>query len=112
MSVLVRHRIGGWLPRDHRVLQHWLARKIAQVDADPQPFHPVIQEFQDLIETDAEIYMAFHQMFDQVPTKPPYDNDPTGKPQVCSQRCWLFSRSSVTNILLYVFPRFAITCIC
>jgi len=26
--------------------------------------------------------MGFHQMFEQVPTKPPYNNDPTGKPQV------------------------------
>ncbi|KAK0471498.1 phosphatidylserine decarboxylase-like protein [Armillaria novae-zelandiae] len=82
MSILVRHRIGGWLPRDHQVFQRWLSKKIAQVDADPQPFHPVIREFQDLIERDAEIYMDFHQMFDQVPTKPPYDNDPTGTCQV------------------------------
>ncbi|KAK0491955.1 phosphatidylserine decarboxylase-like protein [Armillaria luteobubalina] len=29
------------------------------------------------------IYMGFHQMFEQVPTKPPYNNDPAGKPQVC-----------------------------
>ncbi|KAK0486796.1 phosphatidylserine decarboxylase-like protein [Armillaria luteobubalina] len=61
MSILVRHRIGGWLPRDHQ---------------------PVIKEFQDLIERDAEIYMDFHQMFDQVPTKPPYNNDPTGTCQI------------------------------
>lgn len=26
--------------------------------------------------------MGFHQMFEQVPFKPPYNNDPTGKPQV------------------------------
>ncbi|KAK0440467.1 phosphatidylserine decarboxylase-like protein [Desarmillaria tabescens] len=82
MSILVRHRIGGWLPRDHRILQRWLAKKIAQVDANPQPFQPVIQEFQNLIESNADIYMDFHQMFNQVPTKPPYDKDPTGKPQV------------------------------
>ncbi|KAI9068100.1 hypothetical protein FKP32DRAFT_1672501 [Trametes sanguinea] len=26
--------------------------------------------------------MGFHQMFEQVPTKPPYNEDPSGKPQV------------------------------
>ncbi|KAK0201285.1 Phophatidylserine decarboxylase-domain-containing protein [Desarmillaria ectypa] len=92
MSIIVRHRIGGWLPRNHRILQHWLAKKIAQVAANPQPFQPVIQEFQDLIESDAEIYMAFHQTFDQVPTKPPYDNDPTGKPQVRDYMLGLFNQ--------------------
>jgi phosphatidylserine decarboxylase len=44
--------------------------------------HPVIEEFKALIESEAEIYMLFHQMFTQVPHKPPYDQDPTGKPQV------------------------------
>ncbi|KAK0231738.1 phosphatidylserine decarboxylase-like protein [Armillaria nabsnona] len=82
MSVVVPHRVGGWLPRDQRVIAHWLAKKIAQCAADPQPFQPVIQEFQALIEGDAEIYMGFHQMFDQVPNKPPYNNDPVGKSQV------------------------------
>jgi phosphatidylserine decarboxylase len=47
------------------------------------PFHPVIEEFKDFIERDPGIYMGFHQMFEQVPKKPPYDQDPTGKPQVC-----------------------------
>jgi len=82
---LIRHRVGGWLPKDQRVLERWLAKKIAKVDSPERrakAFHPVIQEFQTLIETDAEIWMGFHQMFEQVPTKPPYDNDPTGQPQV------------------------------
>lgn len=81
----VHHRIGGWLPRDQRVLESWLAKKIAIVEKrgkKPREFHPVIQEFQQLIENNAEIYMGFHQMFEQVPLKPPYNNDPTGKPQV------------------------------
>ena len=85
----VPHRVGGWLPRDNRVLERWLAERIATVeerlkDRSKWHLHPwtVIQEFQALIEGDAIIYMGFHQMFEQVPTKPPYNNDPTGKPQV------------------------------
>lgn len=86
-SKLVSHRIGGWLPRDHRVLEEWLAKRIAEVETRWKthadlPLHPVIQEFQDLIEGDPAVYMGFHQMFEQVPTKPPYNKDPTGKPQV------------------------------
>jgi len=86
---LIHHRVGGWLPKDQRVLERWLAKKIAKVDSPERrakAFHPVIQEFQTLIETDAEIWMGFHQMFEQVPTKPPYDNDPTGQPQVRDAR--------------------------
>ena len=83
--IIVRHRLGGWLPQDHRLLQAWLDKKIAYVTEPSrtgQAFLPVIQEFQTLIETDPQVWMGFHHMFEQVPTKPPYDNDPTGKPQV------------------------------
>jgi len=83
---VIRHRVGGWLPRDHNVLEAWLAKQIAKVTLDPKHrakrFSSVIQEFQNLIEQDPEIWMGFHQMFEQVPKKPPYNEDPTGKPQV------------------------------
>lgn len=83
--LLVRHRVGGWLPRDHNVLRSWLDKKINLVERGANknaPMHPVIQKFKAFIEADPVIYMGFHQMFEQVPTKPPYDKDPTGKPQV------------------------------
>lgn len=79
---LIQHRVGGWLPRNHSVLETWLDKRVIQCDAEPVPFLPVIRDFQQLIEGDAEIFMGFHQMFDQVPSKPPYNADPTGKPQV------------------------------
>jgi phosphatidylserine decarboxylase len=81
---LVHHRVGGWLPRDQRVLEAWIEKKIEQASrSKPEDFHPVIKEFQCLIEEDPEIWMAFHQMFEQVPKKPPYIDDPTKKLQVC-----------------------------
>jgi phosphatidylserine decarboxylase len=83
--MLIEHRVGHWLPRNQKVLESWLAKKIAQVEHPSRSVkkpHHVIQEFQKLIEDDPEIFMGFHQMFEQVPTKPPYNNDPTGKPQV------------------------------
>ncbi|KAF5390419.1 hypothetical protein D9757_005306 [Collybiopsis confluens] len=86
MSSIVRHRVGGWLPKDPRVLQSWLDKKLAKAELREKQrefrWHPVIQEFQKLIENDADLYMDFHAMFEQVPLKPPYNNDPTGKPQV------------------------------
>ena len=83
---LVPHHVGGWLPKDHRVIEKWLSKKIAKVEKQAadgdEHLAPVILEFKRFIESDPIIYMGFHQMFEQVPTKPPYDKDPTGKPQV------------------------------
>ncbi|KAI0722951.1 Phophatidylserine decarboxylase-domain-containing protein [Earliella scabrosa] len=83
----VAHRVGGWLPQDHRVLEQWLKRRIAKLDERTrkhgnEQLADVLEEFKELIESDPVIYMGFHQMFEQVPMKPPYCYDPTGKPQV------------------------------
>jgi phosphatidylserine decarboxylase len=42
---------------------------IEHVAAHPKPFLPVIQEFQDLIESDSALYMLFHSMFKEIPPK-------------------------------------------
>lgn len=76
------HRVGQWLPRSQAVLDRWLGDLIAETEKRPKPLHPIIEDLKALIEGDAEIYMLFHQMFEQVPHKPPYDKDPTGAPQV------------------------------
>jgi phosphatidylserine decarboxylase len=84
-SQIIRHRVGGWLPQDQAVLEAWIEKKLAIInhpDRKDKVLHPVIQEFQELIENDADVWMGFHQMFEQVPTKPPYNLDPTKKPQV------------------------------
>ncbi|CAZ85310.1 unnamed protein product [Tuber melanosporum] len=62
----------------------WLNDLLERVEAKrrPEVFHPVIEEFKDLIENDPIIYMLFHQMFSQIPDKPPFDRDPNGNPQV------------------------------
>lgn len=79
----VHHRVGGWLPRDQRVLERWIEKRINKLTATPvTEWHPVILDFKKLIEDDPDIWMGFHQMFEQVPKKPPYNEDPTKKPQV------------------------------
>ena len=78
-----RHRRGAqWLPADPDVHQAWLAGLIEEASKRSQPFHPVIEEFQQFIESDAEAYMLFQQMFEQVPNKPPYNKEPSGRRQI------------------------------
>ncbi|MBV9727114.1 MAG: phosphatidylserine decarboxylase family protein [Gammaproteobacteria bacterium] len=76
------YRVGEWLPSDHTFLVRWLEAMIEKTQADPRALHPVIADFQELIESDPAIFMLFNQMFEQVPRRPPYNKDPTGKPQV------------------------------
>jgi phosphatidylserine decarboxylase len=78
--------VGEWLPSDHIHLEQWLEAVIQKTHAEKRVLHPVIAGFQDLIETDPQIFMLFNQMFEQVPRKPPYDKDPTGRKQVRSYR--------------------------
>src|SRR5271157_501573 len=46
--------------------------------------------------------MLFHQMFEQVPRKPPYNKDPTGKPQVRDYRHML----QLLNTIMTHAPEF------
>jgi len=78
----VPYRVGQWLPSDHAFLARWLEGMIHKTHAEPRPLHPVIAGFRDLIESDPAIFMLFNQMFEQVPKRPPYDKDPTGKCQL------------------------------
>src|SRR3974390_2024829 len=81
-ETLVPYRVGQWLPSDQAFLARWLEAMIQKTHAEQRALHPVIAAFRDLIESDAAIFMLFNQMFEQVPKRPPYDRDPTGKPQV------------------------------
>jgi phosphatidylserine decarboxylase len=76
------YRVGEWLPSDQAFLDQWLQAMIQTTHTEQKSLHPLIVEFQQLIESDAEIFMLFHQMFEQVPRRPPYNKNPAGKPQV------------------------------
>jgi phosphatidylserine decarboxylase len=82
----VPYRVGEWLSSDQAFLDQWLDGMIQRTHAEEKALHPVIADFQALIENDPEIFMLFNQMFEQVPKKAPYNKDPTGKPQVRSYR--------------------------
>lgn len=76
------YRVGKWLPSDRRHLNVWLAQLKQDAEQDLAPLHPTIQDLKTLIETDSEVYMFFHQMFEELPNDPYYHKDPTGAPQV------------------------------
>ncbi len=70
-------RLGHWLPSNRNGLNAWLANTIEQAEKRKTPFHPVVQEFQDMIESDAVMFMYFTQMFEQQPgfSPPPQSGD-------------------------------------
>lgn len=76
------YRVGEWLPSDQEFLDAWMSKLILEADRSDGALHPVVQGLKNLIEDDAEVYMFFHQMFTEVPYKPPYNKTPTLKPQV------------------------------
>lgn len=98
----VPYRVGRWLPSDHAFLVQWLDLMIQKTFAEPKPLHPVIADFRDVIESDPQIFMLFNQMFEQVPRRPPYDKDPTGKPQVRDYRHML----ELLNTIMTHAPEF------
>ena len=78
------YQVGKWLPSDQKTLEQWLKALIAETEAleTPEPLLPVMQEFKELIEQDAELFMLFTQMFQQIPQTPSFQKDPVGNPQV------------------------------
>ncbi len=99
------YRVGKWLPEDQLFLENWLARIITEATEKPKGLDSVIEEFKQLIENDPEVYMLFHMMFNQVPHKEPYNNTPTGKPQIRDYKHFLL----VLNHILTTAPEFNTT---
>lgn len=64
-------RLGEWLPSEPADLDRWLHHTIEEAEKKAAPFHPVVLEFQQLIEDDPVIYMYFTQMFEQQARMPP-----------------------------------------
>ena len=79
---LTLSRTGAWLPADHRTHKAWLGQQIDDAKNNKKPLIPVIQEFQEFIESDPRRYMYFTAMFDEVPYKHVYKKDPTGHKQI------------------------------
>lgn len=72
-GVDVRRR-AGWLPQDQDDLESWLAGHRERVEAKGGQvvLHPVLTEFQELLDTDPVVRMYVNQMIAQVPAGKPY----------------------------------------
>jgi phosphatidylserine decarboxylase len=72
-AVHVRAR-AGWLPEDQDDLESWLAGHRERVEARGEHvvLHPVLTEFQELIDADPVVRMYMNQMVVQVPSAKPY----------------------------------------
>ena len=66
-AVDVRRR-AGWLPEDQDDLESWLDGHRERVEARGEQvvLHPVLTEFQELIDADPVVRMYIHQMIAQV----------------------------------------------
>ena len=60
-------RLAGWLPEDHDDLESWLTGHRRKAADQHGPLHPVLTEFQTLIDSDPVVRMYVHQMIAQVP---------------------------------------------
>jgi phosphatidylserine decarboxylase len=72
-EVDVRRR-AGWLPENHDDLESWLDGHCERVEVrgEQVALHPVLTEFQELINTDPVVRMYIEQMIAQVPGSKPY----------------------------------------
>jgi phosphatidylserine decarboxylase len=67
-------RRAGWLPEEQEDLESWLAGHRERVEARGEQIvlHPVMVEFQGLIDGDPVVRMYMNQMIAQVPSAKPY----------------------------------------
>ncbi|KAJ0418615.1 Phophatidylserine decarboxylase-domain-containing protein [Aspergillus carlsbadensis] len=77
------HKIGQWMPPTYDAHQEWLGGVIAHVDSKTaHELHPVLGEFQHLIETNTRVYMLVSAMFAEIPKNRHYRTDPTGSSEI------------------------------
>ncbi|KAJ5895615.1 hypothetical protein N7495_007306 [Penicillium taxi] len=94
------HHVGNWMPADHRVHRQWLAGVIKESGKKDDDLHPVLEEFKHMIETNTRVYMLIEGMFNEVPHKQPYNEDPTGHPEIRGYNHFL----QILNHLLTTAP--------
>lgn len=67
-------RQAGWLPGRQEELEDWLEGHISRADQKPadRVLHPVVAEFQALIDSDPVVRMYLEKMISEVPNAKPY----------------------------------------
>lgn len=67
-------QLAGWLPSNQEDLESWLEGHADRTESRGQdvPLHPVLVEFQQLIDADPVVRLYLNEMIDQVPERKPY----------------------------------------
>ncbi|KAE8375539.1 Phophatidylserine decarboxylase-domain-containing protein [Aspergillus bertholletiae] len=95
------HKVGKWMPSTLDSHHEWLGGVIAHVDRKTDhKLHPVMKEFEHLIETNTRVYLLIEAMFKEVPRNRIYATDPTGCPQIRDYKHMI----RVLNYLLTTAP--------
>ena len=76
------HRIGGWLPHDHKAIQHAVKHMVKRAKKAKLEFVSPIQDLYNLIYGNPTVFMLFTEMLTEVPEKPPYNQDPSHQPEI------------------------------
>ena len=92
---------GKWMTEDRKTLTQWLLKIMEKAEKDTGPLKPVLEDFKNFIETDADAYLFFSQMFGEVPADKTLS--PTGLPQVRDYQHML----RLFNVILTHAPDFA-----
>ena len=79
-----KKREGKWMPPNMDPSINWLHKVVKHATKSSKNLHPVLQEFKQLIDTNARVYMLMTSMFQQIPYKPLYSADPSGQPIIRS----------------------------
>ena len=74
--------VGQWLDSDQAAFAGWMARLGHAADEQQDALHPALQDFRDSVEQDPGLFIQINQMFEQLPSTPQFQQDPTGNPQV------------------------------
>ena len=74
--------VAQWLESDEAAFAGWMDDLGAAAQQHSTELHPVLQDFRDSVERDPGLFALINQMFEQLPSSSPYQQDPTGKPQV------------------------------
>ncbi|KDQ10821.1 hypothetical protein BOTBODRAFT_115323 [Botryobasidium botryosum FD-172 SS1] len=70
--------VGGWVPDRPDRLNDWIKKMLGELTQEARQItHPAVVEFKNTIESDPELFMGFHRVFENVPS-----TDPSGQPQV------------------------------
>ncbi|CAE6499508.1 unnamed protein product [Rhizoctonia solani] len=81
----VGQRVGGWLPKDHPIVEQYISKLLQKVEQDKRSIHelsPSVVQFKEFIDTTPALLKGFGEMFEQVPIKLPLNSGSTLKPKI------------------------------